>query len=226
MSDCAKGKRILHEFTDKLLLGEENISFSQNKDQIVIVTNVASFWGITVEQYQQLNALVKEFNTTRCPLKVFGVPCNQFGLQEPGQGIEIVKSLQYVRPGNGFKPNFDLLVKRDVNGEKEDALFTWLKVCCLSSRYQDVFALLVPGCCDKSGTSCYHLVTRLMTVTDLLQVVPTRLIHAVRNKLLRIACCHQLVNNLLRADDGRLVGTTCCEFLTCQQLGTSSANTS
>jgi hypothetical protein len=45
----------------------------------------------------------------------------------------------------------------------------------LSSRYQDVFALLVPSCCDKSGTSSYHLVTRLMTVTDLLQVVPTRL---------------------------------------------------
>ena len=62
----------------------------------------------------------------------------------------------------------------------------------------------------QSGTSCYHLVTRLMTVTDLLQVVPTRLIQAVRNKLLR-ACCHQLVNNLLRADDIRPVGTTCCE---------------
>ena len=46
--------------------------------------------------------------------------------------------------------------------------------------------------------------------TDLLQVVPTRLIQAVRNKLLR-ACCHQLVNDLLRADDIRLVGTTCCE---------------
>jgi hypothetical protein len=56
------------------------------------------------------------------------------------------------------------------------------------------------------GTSCYPLVTSLMTVTDLLQVVPTRLIQAIRNKLLR-ACCHQLVtcrryqtcwNNLLR----------------------------
>jgi uncharacterized membrane protein len=47
-----------------------------------------------------------------------------------------------------------------------------------------MFALLVPSCCDKSGTSCYHLVTRLMTVTDLQQVVPTRLIQAVRNKLL------------------------------------------
>jgi hypothetical protein len=40
----------------------------------------------------------------------------------------------------------------------------------------------------------------LMTVTDLLQVVPTSLIQAVRDKLLR-ACCHQLVNTLLRADD-------------------------
>jgi hypothetical protein len=77
-------------------------------------------------------------------------------------------------------------------------------------RVWDMFALLVPSCCNKSGTSCYHLVTRLMTVTDLQQVVPTRLIQAVRNKLLR-ACCHQLVNNLLRADDIRLVGTTCCE---------------
>jgi hypothetical protein len=80
----------------------------------------------------------------------------------------------------------------------------------LSSRYQDVFALLVLSCCDRSGPSCYHLVTRLLMVIDLLQVVPTRLIQAVRNKLLR-ACCHQLVNNLLRADDIRLVETICCE---------------
>ena len=58
--------------------------------------------------------------------------------------------------------------------------------------------------------SCYYLVSRLMTVTDLLQVVATRLIQAVRNKLLR-AFCHHLVNNLLRADDIRLVRTTRCE---------------
>ena len=76
-----------------------------------------------------------------------------------------------------------------------------------------------PSCCVKFGTNCYHLVTRLMTVTDLLQVVPTRLIQAVRNKLLR-ACHHQLVNNLLRADDIRLVGTTCCESVTVINLVT------
>ena len=80
----------------------------------------------------------------------------------------------------------------------------------LSSRYQDVFTLLVPSCCDKSVTSCYHLVTRLLAVTDLLQVVATRLIQAIRNKLLQ-ACCHQLVNHLLHADDIRLVRITYCE---------------
>jgi hypothetical protein len=78
-----------------------------------------------------------------------------------------------------------------------------------------------------------------MTVTDLLQVVPTGLTQAVRNKLLR-ACCHQLVNNLQRADDIRLLeqlvasmsaSSTLLQdgnnlFQTCQQLRTSSANTS
>jgi hypothetical protein len=60
-------------------------------------------------------------------------------------------------------------------------------------------------------TSCLEqVVITLITVTDLQQVVPTRLIQAVCNKLLRV-CCHQLVNNLLRAGDIRLVGTTCCE---------------
>ena len=63
---------------------------------------------------------------------------------------------------------------------------TYYKICkeavtrLLSSRYQDVFALLVPSCCDKSETSCHHFVTRLMMVTDLLQVFPT---------------CSKLVNN-------------------------------
>ncbi len=56
-----------------------------------------------------------------------------------------------------------------------------------SSQYQDVFALLVSSCCDKSGTSYYHLATRLMTATDLIQVVPTRLIQATRNMLMKSA---------------------------------------
>jgi hypothetical protein len=37
---------------------------------------------------------------------------------------------------------------------------------------------------DKSGTSYYHLVTRLMRPTDSQQVVPTSLISSARNKLM------------------------------------------
>ena len=37
---------------------------------------------------------------------------------------------------------------------------------------------------DKSGTSCYHLVTRLMRPTESQQVVPTSLISSARNKLM------------------------------------------
>jgi hypothetical protein len=63
----------------------------------------------------------------------------------------------------------------------------------LSSRYQDVFALLVASCCNKSEASCYHLVF----VTSCCGLI----------------VCHQLVNNLLRADNIRLIVTTCCEFV-------------
>jgi hypothetical protein len=68
-----------------------------------------------------------------------------------------------------------------------------------------------------------NLFTRLMTVTDLLQVVPTRLIQAARNKLLR-ACCHQLVtcrryqacwNNLLRVCWPH---QPCYKMITCSRL--------
>ena len=37
---------------------------------------------------------------------------------------------------------------------------------------------------DKSGTSCYHLVTRLMRPTDSQEVVPTSLMSSARNKVL------------------------------------------
>ena len=50
------------------------------------------------------------------------------------------------------------------------------------------------SCCDKFQTSCNHLVTRFMTVTDLPQVVQTK---------------YKL--QLLRAQDVKIVETACCE---------------
>ena len=43
VSNCTLGTGTLHLFHDKLLVRTGNIHFAQNKDQIVILTNVASF---------------------------------------------------------------------------------------------------------------------------------------------------------------------------------------
>lgn len=62
-------------------------------------------------------------------MEIIAVPCNQFGLQEPGETEEeIMNGLKYVRPGKGYTPNFPLTKKIDVNGEKQDELFSFLKV--------------------------------------------------------------------------------------------------
>ncbi|KAG5264046.1 hypothetical protein AALO_G00271540 [Alosa alosa] len=53
-----------------------------------------------------------------------------FGLQEPGNNHEILPTLKYARLGNGFVPNFQLFEKGDVNGRKEQGLFTFLKNAC------------------------------------------------------------------------------------------------
>jgi hypothetical protein len=66
---------------------------------------------------------------------------------------------------------------------------------------------------DKSGTSCYHLVTRLMRPTDSQQVVPTSLISSARNKLLT-SWWQQARSNLLRTACISLVGTTCSKSVT------------
>jgi len=63
-------------------------------------------------------------------LEIIGVPCNQHGLQEPGRNEELLNCIKYVRPGNGYVPNFPLTVKDEVNGENEHPLYTFLKSRC------------------------------------------------------------------------------------------------
>lgn len=84
-------------------------------------------------QYKQLNELVKKYSSDNdnCGFKVLAVPCNQFGLQKPGENAyEILNGLKFVRPGHGFEldPDIKLLEKVEVNGKKESKMFTFLKV--------------------------------------------------------------------------------------------------
>jgi len=64
---------------------------------------------------------------------VLGYPCNQFGGQEPGDGIEILHCVQCVRPGNNFNPLFPLTAKIDVNGITEDSTWKAVKQVCPST---------------------------------------------------------------------------------------------
>uniref|UniRef100_A0A4W3I3V2 Glutathione peroxidase n=1 Tax=Callorhinchus milii TaxID=7868 RepID=A0A4W3I3V2_CALMI len=73
-----------------------------------------------------MNALMENF--TGSPFTVLGFPCNQFGHQDPEEDSEVLNVLKYVRPGNGFVPNFPIFGKILVNGESEHPLYTFLKV--------------------------------------------------------------------------------------------------
>lgn len=64
-----------------------------------------------------------------CEFAILGFPCNQFNFHEPGwTPQEIMNGIKYVRPGNGFEPAFRLFEKQNVNGAKENPIYTHLKV--------------------------------------------------------------------------------------------------
>uniref|UniRef100_A0A6I8PM39 Glutathione peroxidase n=1 Tax=Ornithorhynchus anatinus TaxID=9258 RepID=A0A6I8PM39_ORNAN len=87
-----------------------------------------SGWTTNLLPRTELNALQEELKAYG--LVILGFPCNQFGKQEPGDNSEILPGLKHVRPGGGFVPNFLLFEKGDVNGDKEQKVFTFLKNSC------------------------------------------------------------------------------------------------
>lgn len=71
-----------------------------------------------------MNELTTKFGDS---LAVLGFPSNQFGHQTNEQNFEVLNTLKYVRPGDGYEPNFDMFSKIDINGANEHAVFTFLK---------------------------------------------------------------------------------------------------
>jgi glutathione peroxidase len=70
-------------------------------------------------QYKQLEELHEKYSEKG--LAIVGVPCNQFGGQEPGTAEEI-KS--FCEKNYGVK--FDMLAKVDVNGKSQAELYKYL----------------------------------------------------------------------------------------------------
>ncbi len=93
------------------------IKLSDFKNKYILFVNVASKCGFT-PQYEDLETLSETYKDN---LVVIGVPCNQFGKQEPGNADEIQEFCQV-----NYGVSFLMTEKIDVKGDHQHPLYTWL----------------------------------------------------------------------------------------------------
>ena len=93
------------------------IQLSDFKGKYILFVNVASKCGFT-PQYKDLEELEKMHQDN---LVVIGVPCNQFGQQEPGNNKDIQEFCEL-----NYGVSFLITEKVDVKGENQHPLYTWL----------------------------------------------------------------------------------------------------
>ena len=98
-------------------LSGEPIDLYAFKDNYILFVNVASECGFT-GQYEGLQKL---YDTYKDQLMVIGVPCNQFGSQEPGTSQEIKAFCQA-----NYGVTFLMTDKIDVKGDNQHPLYQWL----------------------------------------------------------------------------------------------------
>lgn len=93
------------------------LNLADFKDKHILFVNVASKCGFT-GQYEDLQKL---FDTYQNNLMIIGVPCNQFGGQEPGTASDIQTFCQA-----NYGVTFQMTEKVDVKGENQHPLYKWL----------------------------------------------------------------------------------------------------
>lgn len=93
------------------------VNLSTLKGKYILFVNVASKCGYT-NQYEDLQKL---YNTYKDKLMVIGVPCNQFGGQEPGTYKEIETFCK-----QNYGVTFLMTEKVDVKGDNQHPLYKWL----------------------------------------------------------------------------------------------------
>jgi glutathione peroxidase len=93
-------------------------SLGDYKGKVVLLVNVASKCGYT-PQYKALEALQKKYEAKG--FTVVGVPCNDFGSQEPGTSAEIRKFCT-----ENYDVTFPLMEKIHVKGSEQHPLYARL----------------------------------------------------------------------------------------------------
>jgi glutathione peroxidase len=99
-------------------LDGKEVDLAKFQGKVVLIVNVASECGFT-PQYKSLQALYAKH--AKDGLVIVGVPCNQFGNQEPGTSKEIADFCK-----ENYGVTFPMLAKVDVNGNNACALYKFL----------------------------------------------------------------------------------------------------
>ncbi|CAG7605689.1 glutathione peroxidase [Actinacidiphila bryophytorum] len=107
----------LHDIPLRTLDGAAT-TLGEHRGKAVLVVNVASKCGLT-PQYEGLERLQQKYADRG--FTVLGVPCNQFGGQEPGTAEEIQTFCSTT-----YGVSFPLLAKADVNGANRHPLYVEL----------------------------------------------------------------------------------------------------
>ena len=93
------------------------LDLNKFKGKYILFVNVASKCGFT-NQYQNLEKIYQKYKQN---LIVIGIPCNQFGGQEPGNKTEIQQFCN-----EEYKITFLLTEKISVKGRNQHNLYRWL----------------------------------------------------------------------------------------------------
>lgn len=107
----------LYDIPLRTLAGEPT-SLADQRGKTLLIVNVASKCGLT-PQYTALEQLQQRYADRG--FSVIGVPCNQFGGQEPGTAEEIRTFCSTT-----YGVTFPMLAKTDVNGPDRHPLYTEL----------------------------------------------------------------------------------------------------
>lgn len=106
----------MYNIAIKGLTGEK-IDLNQFKGKKILFVNVASECGFT-PQYKDLQKLHETYNDK---LVIIGLPCNQFGNQEPGTATQIKSFCE-----KNYGIDFLITEKIAVKGENQHPLYSWL----------------------------------------------------------------------------------------------------
>ena len=109
-------KKSIYDIEINSLQGKP-INLSLFKGKKILFVNEASKCGFT-PQYKELQKLHNIYEES---LVVIGVPCNQFGKQEPGNSSEISEFCQV-----NYGVSFLITEKISVKGKEQHPLYSWL----------------------------------------------------------------------------------------------------